>query len=263
MKKNEVIQIEVFTSGRSQFVPTLTTYIPDIENDKKPAVIIFAGGAYKVVSQYEGAPTAEEFAKRGFAAFCVHYSCMPATFPQSLCEAMWAVRYVRTHAEEYGIDPENVTAMGFSAGGHLVASLGTLWNIPSLDEYMGCEREDCLPDRLVLCYPVISNKGNHHRESFVNLLGGAGIKNQELVELTCLEEQVTSRTPPTFIWHGAADDCVPVDGSIRFFNSLLAAGVTAELHVYPFAGHGGGLNRGRYHCSWVDEAEKFIRNTRK
>ena len=262
MIRNETIQIDIRTSGASDFVATLTSYVPESDGKALPAIVIFAGGGYKVVAQYEAAPTARLYAERGFVTFTVHYSCMPATFPQSLCEGLWAIRYVREHAEEYGIDKSNITAMGFSAGGHLVASMGTLWNSTMLDGYLGKDREDCRPDRLVLCYPVISNRGRYHRDSFVNLLGGKGIEDEALLSLTCLEDQVSASVPPTFIWHGAADSIVPAEGSMRFVSALLENGVHVEFHLYPFADHGGGLNRGREQGDWSDKAERFMKDER-
>ncbi len=262
MIKNDIIPIEIKTEGASDFVPTVTTYLPDDGEEMRPAVVLFSGGAYKVVSQYESAPTARKYAERGFAAFCVQYSCMPATYPQSLCEGLWTIRYLRNHAKEYGIDPENITAMGFSAGGHLVAAMGTLWNHEALTPYLGEERDDCRPDRLVLCYPVISNEGNFHRDSFVNLIGWEGMKNAELMHLMCLEHQVHAQVPPTFVWHGAADRDVPAEGTVRFVNALLQNGIPTEFHLYPFATHGGGLNRTQYHGDWSDKAEIFMRDER-
>ncbi len=262
MIHNDIIPIDIRTAGASDFVPTVTSYLPDSEDTNKPCVVLFSGGAYKVVSQYEASPTARKFAEHGFAAFTVQYSCMPATFPQSLCEGLWVVRYLRAHAKELGIDPGNITAMGFSAGGHLVAAMGTLRKHPCLDEYLGRDRADCRPDRLVLCYPVISNEGRYHRDSFYNLLGAKGFGDEELIKLTCLEHQVDADTPPTFIWHGASDRDVPAEGSVRFVSALLEAGVHVEFHLYPFATHGGGLNRGAYHGDWSDKAEIFMRDER-
>ena len=260
--RNQIIPIEVRTPGAGDFVPTVTAYLPEGGELPRPAVVIFSGGAYKVVSQYEAAPTARKYADRGFAAFTVSYSCMPATFPQSLCEGLWTVRYVREHAAEWGVDPGNITAMGFSAGGHLAACMGTLWERPELEDFLGAGREDCRPDRLVLCYPVLSNEGEYHRESFLNLLGQRGAEDETLRRLTCPEHHVGPRTPPVFLWHGFADTAVPVIGSIRFAAALAAHGVYTEFHLYPFAGHGGGLNRGTDQGEWSDKAERFMRDER-
>lgn len=259
--RNETRQIDVRTSGASDFVPTFTSYLPEKNESARPAIIIFAGGAYKVVTQYEAAPTARRYAEHGFAVFTVQYSCMPATFPQSLCEGLWVVKYLREHASEYGIDPNNITAMGFSAGGHLAAAMGTLWNNAAVAEYLDGDAGAYRPDKLVLCYPVISDKGNYHRESFANLLG-AKITDEKLFSLVSLEDAVSEATPPTFIWHGAADSCVNAEGSIRFVSALLAHGVRTEFHLYPFADHGGGLNRGKYHEDWSDKAEIFMKDAR-
>ena len=123
---NRIILIEVRTPGAGDFVPTVTAYLPQDSACPAPAVVIFAGWAYKVVCQYESAPTARRFVDHGFAAFVVQYSCLPAAFPQSLCEGLWTIRYVREHADEWGVDPGNITAMGFSAGGHLAACISVL-----------------------------------------------------------------------------------------------------------------------------------------
>lgn len=260
--ENEIIQISVVTSGKDSFVPNLTTYVPNTENRNKPAVLVFGGGGYKCVTQYEAAPTAEYFSERGFAAFAVHYSCLPATFPQSLCEGLWAVRYLRRNAEKFGIDPENITALGFSAGGHLAAATGLLWNIPQVKEYLGENTADCRPDKLVLCYPVLSNEGAFHRESFLNLLGQAGVNDPKLMKLTSLERHVTKETPPTFLWHGSADSFVPVEGSLRFAAALAECHVPMECHIYPFANHGGGLCRGLAQGEWAEKAWNFIKDER-
>ncbi|HBF14285.1 MAG TPA: acetylesterase [Clostridiales bacterium] len=259
---NPIIPIPIKTAGGSDFVPAVTAYLPNNDDRNKPAVVIFAGGAYKVVSQYEAAPTARKYADRGFAAFCVQYSCLPAVFPQSLCEGLWVIRYLREQAETFGIDAGNITAMGFSAGGHLAAALGTLWDTPVVKEYLGEDTRDCRPDRLVLCYPVLSNEGAYHKGSFLNLLGSDGFCKEELRRLTCLEHQVTEETPPTFLWHGGADRDVPVSGSVRFLDALIAHNVPVEFHLYPFAAHGGGLNSGAYHRDWSDKAEVFMRDER-
>lgn len=260
--ENETIQIDVVTKGKNSFIPNMTTYIPEGDNKAKPAVVVFGGGGYKCVTQYEASPTAEFFAKQGFAAFTVHYSCLPATFPQSLCEGLWALRYVRQNAERFGIDPNNVTSLGFSAGGHLAAATGTLWNIPQVKEYLGEDTSDCRPNKLVLCYPVLSNEGAFHRESFQNLLGQNGMKDAELMKLNCMERQVNSQTPPTFLWHGNADALVPVEGTLRFATALVAHRIPIECHIYPFANHGGGLCCGQAQGEWAEKALKFMTDER-
>ncbi len=262
MIQTSIISVDIKTPGASDYLPTMSCYLPNDGKKDRPAALIFSGGAYKVVSQYEAGPTARKLAEHGFASFTVQYSCLPARFPQSLCEGLWCIRYLRRHAEELGIDPGNITAMGFSAGGHLVAAMGTLWQNELLTPYLGRDRADCRPDKLVLCYPVISNEGRFHRDSFYNLVGAEGLQDAELMKLNCLEHQVTPNTPPTFMWHGAADRDVPAEGSVRFLSALLANGVPAEFHLYPFATHGGGLNRNAYHGDWSDKAEIFMRDDR-
>lgn len=255
--KTAIFPLQVKTSGASHHVPTLTLYAPEAKEAARPAVVIFSGGAYKVVSQYEGEPTAAYFVERGFVALVLHYSCMPATFPQSLCEGLLSVAFAREHAEELGIDPERVFVIGFSAGGHLAAAVGTLFDHPSLTPYLGEEREIYRPNKLVLCYPVISNEGAHHEESFVNLLLG-GAKDPALRHLTCLEHQVTASTPPSFVWHGGSDSIVPAEGTLRFVEALTACGIRNEFHLYPHANHGGGLCRGQPQAEWAEKARTFL-----
>ena len=172
----------------------------------------------------------------GACAFVLDYSVYPARFPQALLEGLTAVRYVRENAEEFGIDAQNIAVCGFSAGGHLAACTGTLWNDEVIEGLLEGERTLYRPDKLILSYPVI-NIG--HRGSFLNLfLRNEEELTEETIELLSLENRVTEETPPAFIWHNCDDACVPVMGSLRFATSLCEKGVPFQLRVYGKGGHG-------------------------
>lgn len=225
----------------------MRAYIPDgtaraYYKGKRPAVIVFPGGGYEITYEGEAEPIALRFAAEGICAFVLDYTVTTVSetvFPHPQKEAFAAVRYVRAHAEEYGIDPENIATCGFSAGGHLCACTGTLWNKPEAAQFFDVETEAWLsrPDKLILCYPVIRGKAPGHICSFYNLFGKENTTD-ELVEAYSLQNRVDAETPKTFLWATAADDCVPVESSLGFASALAAHGVKFELHVWQNGGHG-------------------------
>ncbi|MBQ3064741.1 MAG: alpha/beta hydrolase [Clostridia bacterium] len=229
----------------------LRCYIPDVcgdcfNPDHRPAVIIFPGGAYSFTYSGEAEPIALKYAADGICAFVLDYSCAPHRFPLPQLQAFSAIRYVREHAEELGINPHNIAASGFSAGGHLCATTGTLWNKDAFwrecKEYKmldGVEKELYRPDKLILCYPVIkSDTEHHHHGCFENLLGEDNVEREELMTLLGTDRQVDDKTPPSFLWHTAGDTCVPVINSIDFAAALAVHGTPIEMHIYPHGDHG-------------------------
>lgn len=227
----------------------LRCYIPDVCGrtsyaGKRPAVIIFPGGGYSFTYSGEAEPIALQYAAEGICAFILDYSCAPVHFPIPQMQAFAAIRYVREHAETFGIRADNIATTGFSAGGHLCACTGTLWNKPAFLQLMetegmlDCAMEQYRPDKLILCYPVIKGFGPfHHHGSFQNLLGDA-VEDEALRHLLSLEEQVDDRTPPSFIWHTSADSCVPIRNSIDFASELAARSIPVEMHIYLHGDHG-------------------------
>lgn len=217
----------------------LEAYVIDgCNNVRRPGVLICPGGAYAgLCADREGEWIALNYNAAGYHAAVLHYSVAPARAPLQLREAAAAVRLMKEKAGEWGMMDDGIAVCGFSAGGHLAASLSTMWNC---DRVFSREQIDSglhRPDAAVLCYPVITCGEKGHADSFCNLCGG----DRELAELFSVEKRVNDRTPPTFLWHTFEDDVVPVENSLMYAWALKENGVPFELHIYPRGGHGLGL----------------------
>jgi acetyl esterase/lipase len=219
-------------------IPRLTPYLP-VGRAHRSAVIVCPGGGYTRRAEHEGAPVARWLNSLGIVAFVLDYRVAPYRHPVPLLDVQRAVRSVRQQADSWQIDAQRVGVLGFSAGGHLAASLGTHHDagIPHADDPI--ERQSCRPDIMVLCYPVITFGPHRHVGSMSSLLGNN--PPPELLHLLSNETQVTRDTPATFIWHTANDASVPVQNSLLFAQALSDHGVPFELHVYPHGAHGAGL----------------------
>ena len=245
--------------------PTLTVFESAQEKRNGTAVIICPGGGYGILAAgHEGADVAKVFNDTGVTAFVLRYrlpndECMIHKEYVPLMDAQQAIYFVRSHARQYHIDPNKIGIMGFSAGGHVASTAGTHFE-PVLKELAS---ENVRPDFMMLIYPVISfNEEIGHIGSRDNLLGKD--PDKQLVHLFSNEEQVTPRTPPTFLVHASDDDGVNPENSIRFYQALLKNKVPAELHLYERGGHGFGLHNIMTSEDWfkscVDwmKANKFL-----
>lgn len=225
-----------------QDTAALYTYIldnpPEIDaNRKRPMIVICPGGGYQFTSEREAEPVAIRLNGMGFHTCVLKYSVKPAVFPTSLCQLAKAVGKVREHANEWNVDTNKIIVLGFSAGGHLAASLGVFWDKEFLAEELKYSEEQITPNGLVLCYPVITSGPNAHRGSFESLLGER-CQEAEYLDWVSLEKQVTANTPPTFLWHTFTDIAVPVENSFLFAEALLKNKVPLEMHIYPNGVHG-------------------------
>lgn len=217
---------------------TLTAYLPAHfpefgDQTLRKAVIICPGGGYAHVSEREGEPVALQLVAAGLAAFVLEYSVAPAQYPTALTQLAEAVSYVRQNATAWYIDPQKILVAGFSAGGHLAASLGTMWHTELVE--MGFDPAGIRPDGLILSYPVISAGTFAHQGSFENLLQSPEVAEWQAQSL---EQLVTQQVPPVFIWHTVADQAVPVENSLLFVKALQQAQVPYECHLYPNGPHG-------------------------
>ena len=228
--RNEVFSIKV---GGSLPETRLTTYIQEhykeIDIETRPLVLVCPGGAYAYTSPREGEALAFQFLSMGYHAAVLNYSCAPAVYPTALTELAYSIKLI--------------ILLGCPAGGHLAASMGVFWQEGFLAEVLGVKDQELLrPNGLILCYPVITSGEFAHRGSIQNLLGigekelGAG--ENPLIAKMALENQVSAKTPPTFIWATFTDGSVPVENSLLFVGALRRAGVPTEFHMYPCGGHG-------------------------
>ena len=242
--------------------PTLTVHLPQKRDAHRAAVIIFPGGGYRGVSIVkEGHAVAREFNAMGVVAFVLKYRTPDPRHMKDralgpLQDAQQALHLVRKRADEWGIDPSRIGVMGFSAGGHLAATLATHFDQPVLAEWQGANLR---PDFLMLNYAVISfGEELGHAGSRQKLLGDTPTPEQ--ITRFSNELHVTARTPPTFLMHAASDPSVLVGNSIRFFEALRAHNVATELIVYPDGGHGFGLNNPTTPDRWIDRCRQWLQS---
>ena len=194
---------------------TLTAYLPaasdEMPNYKtRPAILVIPGGAYMMCSDREAEPIALSFLAKGYAAFVLRYSVGKgaAKFPRPLNDAEEAMEFIISNAAEWGVEPEHIAAIGFSAGGHLCAALGTMGRVR--------------PAACVLGYPcILSSIGRILAEP-----------------VPSLDEKVDANTPPTFIVAAREDGCAPIENSLAYAAALDKAGVPFEMHIYERGYHG-------------------------
>lgn len=252
-----------FYNENSDQIPHIDTYLIESENPLG-AVIIFPGGGYRFLSMdHEGKKTAEFYNSRGFNAFVVSYRIAPDyAHPAMLIDALRAIRYVRYHAGEFNVNPNEIAILGYSAGGHLAGSLLTHYDF-SIDKNDEIDLISAKPDAAILCYGVISLDDSYtHMGSKTNLLAPyKGDEYERLAEYLSSEKQVTKDTPPTFLWHTADDTAVPVLNSINMAKALSEKKVPFELHIYPKGPHGLGIDPTVPHVkSWAPLSVAWLKD---
>ena len=222
--------------------PTLTAYPAPGAEKVSTGIIVCPGGSYGgLASGYEGSDVALWLNRLGISAFVLKYRLgMKYHHPVELSDAQRAIRYVRSHAANYGIQPNRIGIFGFSAGGHLASTTGTHFDSGDRQAADPIEQQSSRPDFMILAYPVVTMQDPYaHVRSRTNLLGEK--PNPALVNELSNETQVMPQTPPTFLFHTTEDKVVPVENSVQFYLALRKAGVPAEMHIYLQGPHGVGL----------------------
>lgn len=241
--------------------PTLDMYPAPAEKATGTAVIICPGGAYwGLAIDHEGAQVAKWLNCLGISAFVLKYrlpdnSIMENKSVGPMQDGQKAIRMVRSHAKDWGIDPHKIGIMGFSAGGHLASTLSTHFNEKV---YQPEDITNARPDFSLLIYPVISMDSTiTHWGSRVNLLGGA--PSPEQVKHFSNELQVSSETPPAFMVHSLDDNAVPVQNSINYALAMHKFNIPCELHLYQTGGHGYGMGKStNTESTWPEACRKWL-----
>lgn len=225
--------------------PSLTIYLPEKSKATGAAVVICPGGGYgHLAMDHEGHQIAQWLNSFGVAGFIVKYrhrnSGAGYGHPAPLTDAQRAISTVRCRANEWGVNPDRIGILGFSAGGHLASTAATHFHTGRTDTTDKIDSTSCRPDFAVLVYPVISfTEWFTHKGSMHNLLGSD--PSEEMMKKFSNELQVTPQTPPTFLIHTYGDTGVPAENSIYFYLALRKAKVPAEMHIYETGRHGFGL----------------------
>jgi len=237
------------------FIPSMQPYIT---KDAKTCIIVCPGGGYiSKAAEHEGRQIANWLNSIGVSAFVLDYRVAPYKHPVPVTDAKRAIRYARYLADEYGYAKDQIGIMGFSAGGHLAGSAGTFKGDFGYEPQDEIDTQSSKPDFMVLCYPVISCCEYAHRGSFENLSDDRSPKSE--VELS-IDKNVDCATPPTFLFHTAADQAVPVENSLLMASALSRYDVPFDLHIFNHGVHGIGLANGDSPTPLVPHSDMWPKN---
>lgn len=257
----QIVDSAIWIKIRFVANPSIQVYPAPAGKNTGAAVVVCPGGGYYGISFInEGIKVAEWLNSLGVSAFVLHYrlpddAIMKNKSIAPLQDGQEAIRIVRRHAGEWGINPHKIGIMGFSAGGHLASTIST-----HFDEkvYQPMDSTSARPDFSVLVYPVISmDSAITHMGSRQSLLGNS--PSPELVKHFSNDLQVTRKTPPAFLVHSLDDGAVPVENSIRYALAMQENKIPCELHIYQQGGHGYGLAPwGGTHSTWPEACRKWL-----
>lgn len=239
----------------------LDVYVANkIKDLTRKAILVIPGGGYGAVcTEREGEPIGMAFMPYGYNAFVLHYPCQKKPFPSHLIVASKAMKHIRDNAEKYNIDPEKVFAVGFSAGGHLAASLGTMWDLDEIYDEIDMPRGYNKPDGMMLIYPVLSDHMGSFRYLFMN-----ETPTEEQLAIANINNHVSENSSPAFIVHTSNDQIVPVRNATLFADKLAEKKIKFELHIYPDGPHGVALGNDITRCGeakWEDTSiAKWVEN---
>ena len=234
------------------FVPNVMAYLHD-DPQPRPCVIVAPGGAYCFLSPTEGEIIAERFFDWGYNTFVLSYTIdLTMTCPlkrQPMEDISRAIRLIRSKADELHIIPDQLAICGFSAGGHLCASI-CVHHMDVVDPDAALQQYSNRPDAAILSYPVISSGTYTHKQSMCALLGTN--PSREELDYAANERNVSAHTPPCFLWHTVTDESVPVENSLLFADACKQAGVPYAMHLFSNGPHG----LSTADAVWVEESWK-------
>lgn len=239
--------------------PSLTIYPCSLAPAARGTVLVLPGGGYQHLADHEGETVALQLNKKGFHAAVLEYRLAPGyKHPAMIHDAQRGVRMLKAHGKQWGVAPESIAALGFSAGGHLASSLAVHYHKFTCDKDDLAGQFSARPSCAVLCYPVIDMSGRFgHSGSCKNLLGND--PDPQLADLLSTDQQVNENIPPTFLWHTADDPAVSVENSLAFAKACHDHKVPVELHVYESGPHGLGLATDNPPVNgWFDCAAGFL-----
>ena len=221
------------------------------------AVVVCPGGGYGIlVSGPEGQGIAKWLNQHGIVGVVLEYRLPKGNPNVPLLDAKRAIRMVRSRAGDWGIDPNRIGIMGFSAGGHLAATAATHFDGGDPAAKAGPGQSSSRPDFAVLIYPVITMGSKTHAGSKANLMGAS--PTEETVKLFSNELQVTDQTPPVFLAHAQDDGAVPPDNSQMFYDALLSHHVPATYLKLPTGGHGLNGYKGPMWDEWQTQCLQWL-----
>lgn len=228
--------------------PELVIYKPEKADNTRKAIIICPGGGYaRLAFEHEGTQFAQWLAEQGITGIILRYRLPNKHKEVPLDDAQQAIRYVRQHAKELGIDTNKVGISGFSAGGHLASTASTHYTT------------DVRPDFSVLFYPVITMTEKTHLGSKNNLLGDK--PTQQDIYIYSNEKQVNSNTPPAILLLSSDDKSVLPENSIKYYNALLKNNISATMYIFPTGGHGWGMRKNfKYHEEMLILLAKWLKD---
>ena len=228
--------VPYFNPEFGQEPPSITEYFLD-NGKENGCVLVIPGGGYGFVCiDHEGDAICRFLNANGISAAYLNYRIAPYKHPVMETDARRAIRLIRYNAKKWGIDPEKIGTLGFSAGGHLTCMTGLRFDY-GLTEGDEIDRISSRPDTFAPCYAVASlNPEITHEGTLHNLLGEN--PDEETIRMLSSENIVREDTPPVFLWHTAEDKAVNPECSLRFASSLIKAEIPCELHIFPYGGHG-------------------------
>lgn len=254
--RDDIVPLWPDEAGPAGDRPYMTPYLVETTGEAA-CMIVCPGGGYAGLADHEAEPVARWLNGLGISACVLRYRVAPHRHPAPLHDAQRAIRLARYEAAGWNIDPGRVGILGFSAGGHLAATVATQADHGAATASDPVERQSCRPDAVVLAYPVISFVRFVHEGSMVNLLSEH--PDEQTRRLLSSELHVTAGTPPAFLWHTADDAAVDVGNSLLFAAALREHRVPFELHVYESGVHGLGLAPDHpFAGGWTDACARWL-----